>query len=94
MKMKQRRRVGHLKSGILSQLPYGGLVGPAALLFTATVIGGGLDFLFHVSMAQNLNVDSYSELAALMSMLMILSLSMRNVHNIMTLFVTQSIARS
>ncbi len=94
MKIKQRRGVGRLKSGILGQLPDGGLMGPAALLFTATVIGSGLDFLFHVFMARNLNVDSYSELAALMSMLMILSLPMRTVHNIMTRFVTQSIARS
>lgn len=88
------QRGGRLKKGIMSQLPDGGLVGPAALLFTATVIGSGLDFLFHVFMARNLDVNSYSELAALMSMLMILSLPMRTVHNIMTRFVTQSIARA
>ena len=91
---KEKPDVSRLKKGIMSQLPDGGLVGPAALLFTATVIGSGLDFLFHVFMARNLDVNSYSELAALMSMLMILSLPMRTVHNIMTRFITQFIARN
>ncbi len=91
---KEKPDVSRLKNGIMSQLPDGGLVGPAALLFTATVIGSGLDFLFHVFMARNLDVNSYSELAALMSMLMILSLPMRTVHNIMTRFITQFIARN
>ena len=86
--------VNRLWGSVQRQLPDGGMVGPAAMLFTATVIGSGLDFLFHVFMARNLDVNSYSELAALMSMLMILSLPMRTVHNIMTRFVTQFIARN
>jgi len=43
------------------------------IMFTATLIGGGFDYLFQIIMGRNLGPESYSELNALLSIFYIVS---------------------
>jgi len=62
---------------------------PTMMLLAAMIVGSGMDYLFHIYMARALLPIQYSELAAIMSLLMILSLPLKTVSNIMTRFVTE-----
>lgn len=45
-----------------------GLAGPVALIFIATMVGGGCDYLFQIIMGRQLGLSSYSELNAMLSL--------------------------
>jgi hypothetical protein len=45
-----------------------GLAGPVAMIFIATMVGGGCDYLFQIFMGRQLGLSSYSELNAMLSL--------------------------
>jgi len=54
-------------------LTFGDIARPTMIMFTATLIGGGCDYLFQIIMGRNLGPESYSELNALLSIFYIVS---------------------
>lgn len=50
-----------------------GLAGPVAIIFIATMIGGGCDYLFQIIMGRQLGPSSYSELNAMLSLFYIVT---------------------
>ncbi len=50
-----------------------GMARPTMIMFVATLVGGGCDYLFQIVMGRNLGPESYSELNALLSIFYIIS---------------------
>jgi len=66
-----------------------GITGAAAVMFIATMVSGGSDYLFQIVMGRSLGADAYSELAAVLSILYIVSIPALSVQNIMTRYVSK-----
>ena len=66
-----------------------GITGAAAVMFIATLVSGGSDYLFQIVMGRSLGADAYSELAAVLSILYIVSIPALSVQNIMTRYVSK-----
>ncbi len=49
------------------------MVGPVAMIFVATMVGGGCDYLFQIIMGRQLGPSSYSELNAMLSLFYIVT---------------------
>ncbi len=62
---------------------------PAFLLFVATVIGGGCNYLYQIFMGRNLGASSYSELTAILSIFLIVSIPTQTVSTMLVRYVSK-----
>ena len=58
-------------------------------MFLATIVAGGSDYLFQIVMGRSLGTDSYSELAAILSILYIMTIPALAIQNVMTRYVSK-----
>jgi O-antigen/teichoic acid export membrane protein len=71
-----------------------GMAKPAFIIFMATVIGGGCNYLYQIFMGRALGTSLYSELAAVISMLLIVSIPTQTVSTMLVRYVSKFKAES